>query len=139
MTVVTKCQRDCEYFSTYTDTCDYTLLMYESRGCPTSACTKYKPREGNRRSWNIFRAGPETSKCEEDEAMYKTSDGFESRYVIANCGHEVYDGERMYEWEDDDTLCPECVEMKFDELSILEKAALLCCESMEVNFPPCLM
>ena len=134
MTVVTKCRRDCEYFSTYTDTCDYTLLMYESRGCPISACTKYRLREKGRRSWNIFRAVPETSVCGAGEPV--ASSGLESRYVMAGCGHEVYDGERMYEWEDNDTLCPECVEVKFDELSIMEKATLMCCDSTEVNFPP---
>ena len=138
--MTTKCRGDCEFYSAYTDTCDYTLLMYESRGCPTSACTKYRTRTKGR-SWNTFRgAPPENAKLRgEEDAMYgpEPRDGgdFYERYVIADCGHEVYDGECLYEWEDGRSLCPECVEGKFDGLSTAEKAALLGCEGAEVGFP----
>ena len=59
----------------------------------------------------------------------------EIQYVIADCSHEVYDGECMYEWEDLHTLCPDCVECRFNELSTEEKASLLGCEIIEINFP----
>ena len=135
--MATPCKKDCEYYSKYTQTCDYTLLMYKSRGCPTSACTEYKPRT-TPRSWNIFKnAAGNREYCEEKEPMKipEPPDYTETRYVLADCGHEVYDGEHMYEWDDGRTLCPECVELKFDALSIEEKAALAGCESMEIRFP----
>jgi hypothetical protein len=131
--MVTACRINCEYYSTYTNTCDYTLLMYKSKGCPTNACTEYRPREA-RRSWNVFR-NLSFPNCEGEEAMSLPTEESESRYVTADCGHEVYDGECMYEWEDMHTLCPECVEYKFNELSLEEKAALLDCEIIEINFP----
>ena len=139
--MVTKCLKDCEFYSTYTDTCDYTLVMYESRGCPTNACTKYKPRTKTR-SWNVFRAVPENRDiCGEGDAVYGGESGYQDdyadcRFIVADCGHEVYDGEYMYEWEGEKTLCPECVEVKFDELCTAEKAALLCCDSTQISFPP---
>lgn len=135
--MATPCKTDCEYYSKYTQTCDYTLLMFKSRGCPTSACTVYAPRT-TRRSWSIFRNIAEKREfCEEKKSM-KTPDVpdcTETRYVYADCGHEVYDGEYLYEWDDSRTLCPECVELKFDELSIEEKTALMGCQGTEVTFP----
>ena len=142
--MTTTCRRDCEFYSSYTDTCDYTLLMYQSRGCPTSACTKYKPRTCEHRSWSVFRAVPESpgrngaGQASYDPEPPDGGDVFE-RYVTADCGHEVYDGERMYEWEDAGLICPECMDGKFDELTTAEKAALLGCESTEVSFPERLM
>ena len=53
------------------------------------------------------------------------------KFVFAECGHEVYEGERIYEWEPG-TLCPDCMEDRFSELSTQEKAELLGCESSEV-------
>jgi len=141
--IATKCRGDCEFYSSYTETCDYTLLMYESRGCPTSACTKYKPRSRGR-PWSVFRGEPGNPILYgEGEAMYSPErlDGGDvcARYVAVDCGHEVYDGESIYEWEDGRSLCPECLDGKFDELSTAERAALLGCESTEVNFPKRLM
>jgi hypothetical protein len=49
----TPCRRDCAYFSTYTDSCNYTLIFYRSRPCPAAACTEFKLREV-RRPWQIF-------------------------------------------------------------------------------------
>lgn len=48
----------------------------------------------------------------------------EEPYVIANCGHEVYEGEELFEF-DGVTLCPDCMADKFEELTLHEKAALL--------------
>ena len=48
-TAETLCRRDCVYFSTYTDTCDYTLM--EFKPSPSrAACTVYKQRT-TPRSW----------------------------------------------------------------------------------------
>ncbi|MDR0906666.1 MAG: hypothetical protein LBN00_10950 [Oscillospiraceae bacterium] len=49
----TPCRRDCAYFSTYTESCDYTLIFYRSRPCPAAACTEFRLRE-ERRSWQIY-------------------------------------------------------------------------------------
>jgi len=142
--MTTPCQNDCEYFSNYTNTCDYTLRMYERRGCPTNACTKYKPRgEDSRRPWGVFRVSTESSKKERAvKPMYdvpEQHDFIETLFVLADCEHEVYEGEFLYELEDGRTLCPECVESMFDELSVAEKAMLLCCESTEIRLPPPVM
>jgi hypothetical protein len=48
-----QCRRDCIYYSTYTNTCDYTLLMYHTRGCPTGACIRYK-KQTKPRPWCIY-------------------------------------------------------------------------------------
>lgn len=53
-------------------------------------------------------------------------------YLTAACGHEVYPGENMFEWEDK-TLCPDCLEDKFSELSIEEKADLMGCAYLQVR------
>lgn len=58
----------------------------------------------------------------------------EDRSVTADCGHEVYEGENLFEWEGGRTLCPDCMEEKFDELTLPEKAALLGCNFKEVIF-----
>lgn len=49
------------------------------------------------------------------------------RYIIAGCGHEVYEGEDVFQWEDGHTLCPDCIESKFDDMGTEEKAILLGC------------
>jgi hypothetical protein len=58
----------------------------------------------------------------------------DTRYVIADCGHEVYEGEALYDRDDGGTLCPDCMEDKFAELSTAEKAELIGCESSIVSF-----
>ena len=57
---------------------------------------------------------------------------FDEVYLIAMCSHEVYPGERMFEWEGK-TLCPDCFEEKFCALSIEEKANLLGCAYIQVR------
>ncbi|MDR3278834.1 MAG: hypothetical protein LBT12_08670 [Oscillospiraceae bacterium] len=135
--MVTECKRDCMYFSTYTDTCDFTLLMYRSRGCPRDACTAYKPR-AERRTWMQYHPLPGAADMGKEERKMVTPEPpaeppEDTRYAVADCGHEVYEGESLYDWEDE-TLCPECVEDKFSELTTEEKARLMGCESSVVRF-----
>lgn len=59
----------------------------------------------------------------------------EPDFITAGCGHEVYPGERMYYQSRERrarTLCPDCMEARFDALSPEEKAALLGCEAAPV-------
>lgn len=56
----------------------------------------------------------------------------EEFYVTAGCGCEVHEGEELYEWENK-TLCPDCMEEKFNEMTLQEKAALLGCEFSTVE------
>ena len=44
--------------------------------------------------------------------------------VFADCGHNVYKGEKLYEVEDK-WLCPDCFEDKTKEFSVDELAELL--------------
>ena len=55
-------------------------------------------------------------------------------HVIASCGHEVYNGEELFEWEDGKTLCPDCMEDKFKEMSLIDRAELLGCEHRTISF-----
>jgi hypothetical protein len=131
-------KHDCIYYSTYTRTCDYTLVMFRARSSPVSACTEYAPR-AERRTWMRFIQKPGDVTPEEETENMKTPEPpvlppEDTRYIIADCLHEVYEGERLYDWEDGATLCPECMEDKFSELSTREKAALLGCESSVVSF-----
>ncbi len=134
-----KCRPDCRYFSTYTNTCDYTLMMYRSRGCPPDACTKYEKRTGPRAA--------KKSTCEtenfytdtrEENTVYVPEQSIEppddGSYMTAGCGHEVYEGEEIFEWENGATLCAECLEDRFLELSLEERAELLGCEHHTVAF-----
>ena len=57
----------------------------------------------------------------------------EEFYIEAGCGHEVYEGEELYEWAGGLTLCPDCMEEKFDELTLHEKAELLGCRHIVVE------
>jgi hypothetical protein len=57
----------------------------------------------------------------------------EPECVTADCGHEVYDGEDIYSFERE-TLCPDCMEERFNELSTREKAELLGCGYRVVSF-----
>lgn len=56
----------------------------------------------------------------------------EDFYVEADCGHEVYEGETLYTW-DDETLCPDCMRDKIDEMELYELAALLGCDFTTVE------
>ena len=57
----------------------------------------------------------------------------EEFYIEAGCGHEVYEGEELYEWAGGLTLCPDCMEEKFDDLTLHEKAELLGCRHIVVE------
>lgn len=111
-------RRDCRYFSTYTETCDFTLLNYRARQCPAENCREYKKRE-ERRPWQIFvQRRPPVSP--------------EERFEIADCGHEVYSGESIFSDENGRRLCPDCVDDMFRRLSTGEKACLLGLERRKV-------
>lgn len=65
----------------------------------------------------------------------------EEFYVIADCGHEVYEGESLFEWTNEDTgqikqLCPDCFRAKVNALSLEELADLLRCDHSKVTPPP---
>ncbi len=138
-TPAVSCRPDCRYFSTYTNTCDYTLMMYRSRGCPRDACTKYEKRSGPR-PWNKVAYDPEEfySDTREDKHMHVPEPPVvppdSEKYITAGCGHEIYDGEEVFEWEDGQTLCADCLEDRFMQLSLAERAELLGCEHRAVSF-----
>lgn len=48
----------------------------------------------------------------------------EDFYITADCGHEVYQGEILYEW-DNKYICPDCMEEKLAALSLPEQAAMM--------------
>ncbi|MDR3310946.1 MAG: hypothetical protein LBS90_06320 [Oscillospiraceae bacterium] len=112
--------RDCKFYSTFTDTCDFTLMNFRSRPCPIDGCTEYVQRT-ERRSWmefwpfaNKFRTEPEPPP-----------EPAEPRSVVADCGCDVYAGELLYLKPDGSTLCPDCAEDEFDRLTAARKAELL--------------
>lgn len=53
-------------------------------------------------------------------------------YITADCGHEVYSGEHLIEWEGK-TLCPDCFWDKVKEMTIDEIAGMLDCRVTEVT------
>jgi hypothetical protein len=57
----------------------------------------------------------------------------EPYFIMADCGHEVYEGEHLYVWEHGKTLCPDCMRDKVDAMGLDEWAALLGCEWSEVQ------
>ncbi len=136
------CRPDCRFFSTYTKTCDYMLIMYRSRGCPREACLMYEPVTQKR--------APSAAPFDPDDGLYidtkeapmaithpeppvdAPDDG---RFVTAGCGHEVFEGEELYDWDDGQTLCADCLDERFSELSLNERAELLGCEHAPVFFP----
>lgn len=103
-----KCRRDCAYYSTYTETCDFTLINYRVRPCPRDNCTQFRPRV-EPRSWQIF-----TGRRRREE-----------RFELAGCGHEVYAGSAIYSCEDGKSLCGECVRERIAALGADEAAELL--------------
>ena len=56
----------------------------------------------------------------------------EEKYITADCGCEVYDGENIYTWECK-RLCPDCMKQKIAEMRLEELAALLGCTWREVR------
>ena len=58
----------------------------------------------------------------------------EDFYITADCGHEVYEGELLLEWENKN-ICPDCFKDKAGELSIEELAELLRCDFSVVKRP----
>ena len=103
----TQCRRDCMFFSTYTESCDFTLINYYARPCPANACTQYKRREVQR-TWQIFTGrNPRNERC-----------------ITADCGHEVYVGDGYFE-RGGKTACGDCVEAELEVLAIEEKARVL--------------
>jgi hypothetical protein len=83
-------------------------------------------------------AAPALEK-EEDDMLYTPAPPLsppeDDRYLTAGCGHEVYDGEELFEWEDGHTLCADRLSDRFDELSLAERAEFLGCEHRLVSFP----
>lgn len=135
-----ECRPDCQYYSAYTHTCDYTLLMYHTRGCPRNACTKYvkriAPRPWSREFFDAadglyFNAREDKMFFIPEPALDPPED---ARFVTAGCGHELYEGEDLYEWENGQTLCADCLEDRFCEMNLSEKAELLGCERVTVSF-----
>jgi|GEM_PF-834017 len=110
----TLCRRDCAFFSTYTESCDYTLVNYRARPCPATACTVYKQRTAPR-SWQVYTGKNRYSRGE--------------RSVVADCGHDVRFGVEHYE-KDGETCCAACVESELAALRTREKAELLGYEPM---------
>ena len=106
------CERtDCRYFSVFTETCDFTLINSRARQCPAKNCAEYIKRE-DRRAWQQF--------------VQRGFTGVEkTRFIIADCGHEVYAGERTYMDESGKKLCPDCVEDSFRTLTTDQKAYVL--------------
>ena len=106
------CERkDCRYYSAYTDTCDFTLINSRARQCPAKNCTEYIKRE-ERRTWAQF-------------VQRRFACTQKPQFIIADCGHEVYSGERSYTDEDGKRLCPDCVEDAFRRLTTDHKAYVL--------------
>lgn len=62
--------------------------------------------------------------------MYR--DPQDDMYYTADCGHEVYEGERVYYWEDQ-MICPDCMQDKIDAMELDELAALLGADSVTVQ------
>ena len=54
--------------------------------------------------------------------------------ITADCDHEILNGEFIFEMEGE-TLCPDCMEDKFNNLPMLEKAELLGCGYSIVKAP----
>jgi hypothetical protein len=130
-------KNDCRYFSLYTATCDYTLINYKKRPCAVEGCTEYARRDELRtwmKYWPVQNGnGAGNGEVKRVEIPERAIEPPEARFVTADCGHEVYLGETLYEWSGGETLCPDCVEDRFAELSTDEKAALLGCAGATVK------
>lgn len=58
----------------------------------------------------------------------------EDFFVEADCGHEVYDGDYLYEWEGRQ-LCGDCFREKVEEMTNQELALLLDTDYSMVRSP----
>jgi hypothetical protein len=60
----------------------------------------------------------------------------EDKYITAGCGHDVSEGELLIDWTGKKvtSICLECLNDKWDELSPWEKADLFGCEYRTVTF-----
>ncbi|MDR0916622.1 MAG: hypothetical protein LBN02_05475 [Oscillospiraceae bacterium] len=122
--------RDCDYYSTFTDTCDYMLLNFRRRPCAIDDCTEYREREKTH-TWMRF--WPVVSKTAPAVPIHAVPEPPleppEPHYVVAQCGHEVYDGEYIFTLPSGETLCPDCFDEMANELCALEKARLMGCSA----------
>lgn len=60
-----------------------------------------------------------------DSGLQGNPDPPESSFFTADCGHEVYQTETVYESASGRVLCPDCMEDEIDGMTLPEKAALL--------------
>lgn len=49
----------------------------------------------------------------------------EEPFMLASCGHEIYEYEELFERENGKTLCRDCLEDTFNALSLSARAELL--------------
>lgn len=63
-------------------------------------------------------------------------------FIVADCGHEVYDGENLFEWPDYingkwrySHICPDCFTAKFNEIPLDELARILSLNFREIHKP----
>jgi hypothetical protein len=115
--------------------------MYRTRGCSRDKCIHYRPaseKEG-RKMVRSFEEGEVYSRPYFERPVKKAEPALEppdtARYITAGCGHEVYEGEELFESEEEGTLCRECMEELVGEIPIRELAELLGCACVEVMFP----
>lgn len=137
----TACRSDCVYYSTYTKTCDYTLIMYRTRGCPRDKCIHYRPateKEG-KKTVRAFVADEADYRPYFERPERRAEPPLEppesARYITAGCGHEVYEGEEMFQSDEEGTLCRDCMEEFIRAMPLKELAELVGCECVEVIFP----
>lgn len=61
------------------------------------------------------------------DAPYKLGamrNGMPDSSDVLSCGHRIYAGELMVEWDDGETLCPDCFEEKIKELLLTDPERL---------------
>jgi len=139
--VPTACKSDCVYYSTYTKTCDFTLIMYRTRGCPRDRCIHYRPatdKEG-KKTLRAYSAEEGYYRPNFERPPRRAEPSLEppetARYITAGCGHEVYEGEELFESDQEGTFCRECVEEMIREMPVKELAELAGFACVEVIFP----
>lgn len=133
------CRDDCVYYSAYTKTCDYALIMGRTRGCPRDSCVRYRPAgEGGKKTARALFDDEGYVRPVLDRPGRRPEPPVEppeaARYITAGCGHEVYEGEELYESEEG-TLCRECLEDLIRQMPLRELAELVGCACLEVAFP----
>jgi len=112
-------KRDCVYFSTFTETCDFLLINCRRRPCGVENCTEYQKRE-EKRLWMRWTGAAERRRksLRDLEEDYADPDVF-----TADCCHEVAKGEPVFVLPDTTTCCADCAEEWFNLKSLEEKAA----------------